>query len=317
LKLAAGWHTATLLKSRYLERLVELQLDSFAAGQAMRKRLAASPPQWTAAESAALAWVESLTRTPGAGHEAAFRALRPHWNDAQILELTLAVCYYNYLARLAAALGLTPEPTVPVGTVPAPEGAPPARVAAVSQDELVVAAEALAAAPVTELPASLGQAMRTMARVPRQASAWKDHWNAFARYSNASRELKLLVALAVSHLNSDPYSTAYQVAALERQGSTPARMAAAREAGSGLNPAERAALGFARKLTRSPAEVAPSELGGLKAVFGEEGALEIVMQACIYNFMNRFAAAMQLTPETAEAAPRLPPPAAGTDAPRP
>lgn len=61
-----------------------------------------------ARERAALAWAEALTALPSrAPDEADYEALKPHFDDAGIATLTMAVAVVNALNRLG--VGLLPE----------------------------------------------------------------------------------------------------------------------------------------------------------------------------------------------------------------
>ena len=62
------------------------------------------------AEKAVFRFAAKLTREPFAVKEADVAELRRHgWDDAAILEISLAASYFNALNRLAAALGVVPE----------------------------------------------------------------------------------------------------------------------------------------------------------------------------------------------------------------
>lgn len=63
-----------------------------------------------ARERAALGWAEALTRLPdGAPSDAAFDALRPHFDDKGVSDLSMAVAVINAWNRLGAGL-LPPLP---------------------------------------------------------------------------------------------------------------------------------------------------------------------------------------------------------------
>jgi hypothetical protein len=57
---------------------------------------------------------------------------------------------------------------------------------------------------------------------------------------------------------------------------------------------------LARRLTRCASEPAAADHRELQRVFGEKGALEVLMQTCTFNFMNRFTDGLRL-PSEAEA----------------
>ncbi len=62
-----------------------------------------------ARERAALAYTDAMTRDI-AVPDAAFAALRPHFDDRQIVELTVLVGIYNMHTRVFTALAIDPEP---------------------------------------------------------------------------------------------------------------------------------------------------------------------------------------------------------------
>jgi len=62
------------------------------------------------AEKAAYRFAAKLTREPFAVKQTDVAELRRHgWDDAAILEISLAASYFNALNRLATALGVVPE----------------------------------------------------------------------------------------------------------------------------------------------------------------------------------------------------------------
>jgi alkylhydroperoxidase family enzyme len=60
-------------------------------------------------ERAALAYADAMTRDV-AVPDAVFEALRPHFNERQIVELTVLIGTYNMHTRVFMALGIDPEP---------------------------------------------------------------------------------------------------------------------------------------------------------------------------------------------------------------
>lgn len=65
----------------------------------------------TAAEREMLDFAVKLTRTPSQMGPADLERLRSHgWDDGAILEIVHIVGYFNYINRVADALGVDPEP---------------------------------------------------------------------------------------------------------------------------------------------------------------------------------------------------------------
>ncbi|MBI1190520.1 MAG: carboxymuconolactone decarboxylase family protein [Tepidisphaera sp.] len=68
-------------------------------------------PYYTNAERAALEWTECLTRVEAKGApDAAYDALRPHFNDAQIADLSWTIAAINAWNRMG--IGFQPRPGV-------------------------------------------------------------------------------------------------------------------------------------------------------------------------------------------------------------
>ncbi len=66
-------------------------------------------PSFNARERAALAYTDAMTRDVAVPN-AVFDALRPHFNERQIVELSVLVGLYNMHTRVFTALGIDPEP---------------------------------------------------------------------------------------------------------------------------------------------------------------------------------------------------------------
>lgn len=93
---------------------------------ASSKRAGLTPEDWkalknpqaggfSAAEKAALAYTEKLTRTPGEISDADVQTLKPHFSDEQIVDLHLLAGLANLTNRFTASLGLELEfPAEPI-----------------------------------------------------------------------------------------------------------------------------------------------------------------------------------------------------------
>src|SRR5438552_300434 len=57
-------------------------------------------------EKVVIEYAETMTHTPVDVPEALFAALRQHFNEAQLVELTAAIAWENYRARFAHALAI-------------------------------------------------------------------------------------------------------------------------------------------------------------------------------------------------------------------
>lgn len=72
-------------------------------------------------EKLVLEYAEQMTRTPVQVPEALFQALRRHFDDAQLVELTAAVAWENYRARFNHALGIEAQGFAEGMVCPLPE----------------------------------------------------------------------------------------------------------------------------------------------------------------------------------------------------
>jgi AhpD family alkylhydroperoxidase len=150
-----------------------------------------------------------------------------------------------------------------------------------------VAADRKAAAPAAD-PFSLVNSQRAMNLVPDVTAAWRAYTSSTGTDAAVSREIKLHVSFAVSMANGCRYCTLHQVQGLRRLGVSPGKQLEMAKADSALTPRELTAVTFARKLTRTPAEMTDADYDKLRKEFGERGAFEILLQTCNFAFMNRF-----------------------------
>lgn len=82
----------------------DVQLAEIASGAWRESEL------FSAKEKAVLGWSDSVTHMHAARDQDAFDAMREHFTDAQIVELTYTTALWNCSNRLAEALHLTAEP---------------------------------------------------------------------------------------------------------------------------------------------------------------------------------------------------------------
>lgn len=273
-------------------------------GQIKTDNLAALPD----ADRLALSYAETLTRDVNGVGDADFRKLGAVYNDSQLVELTMTVAFFNYFTRLSEALNLPVEAwaleTAGATTAPVVKyQPPPARVALISDEEIgATNAAALAAKDTAQQRSGLGLGMansqRAMLRAPDLALAWRAYGGAVREHATTvNRETKLHVSFAVSMANGCHYCTLHQVLGLRRLGVDPAKLVAMKKDDAALDRRERTAVEFARKLTRDPAAMTDGDYEKLRSEFGEGGALEVVLQTCAFNFMNRFTDALRLPSE--------------------
>jgi alkylhydroperoxidase family enzyme len=63
-------------------------------------------PAFSEIEKLALAYADSMTRTPAEIPDSLFERLREHWNEAQLVELTATIAWENYRSRFNHAFGI-------------------------------------------------------------------------------------------------------------------------------------------------------------------------------------------------------------------
>ena len=308
LKLAMATRIAQVNRSAYgAAHLTRLLRASGSDGDAMLTRLRSNqldalPP----AQRLALRWAELQTQDIHGMSEEEFRQLRGYYSDANLVELTFTVCYFNYFTRMVEGLGLPVEPWVLDATqkpAPAPawsQDRSPARVALLSDATIDAGTGALAAARKPAPGGGLGLGMvnsqRAMMQVPALADAWRQ-FGAANGDSLVGREILLQVSFAVSMANGCRYCTIHQVVGLRRLGVDPTKLLAMEKDDTALTTREKVAVVFARKLTASPSTVSDADYATLVREFQNQGALEVLLQTCNFSFMNRFTDGLHLPSE--------------------
>ncbi len=309
LKLAMATRIAQVNGSAYgtahLTRLLRTTAEGTALLAALRdNKLATLPP----AERLALRWAELQTVDIYGMPDDEFRQMRGYYTDSEIVELTFTVSFFNYFTRMVEGLGLPVEawvldanvkPAVPAS--PARDRAP-VRVALLSDEEIKGSGTALVAAsrPAAGnggLGLGMANSQRAMFRVPALANAWREFGAANSAGSMVGRDILLQVSFAVSMANGCRYCTIHQVVGLRRLGVDPTKLLAMERGDTSLTPRELAAVVFARKVTAAPASVTDADYAALKLEFQEQGALEVLLQACNFSFMNRFTDGLRLPSE--------------------
>lgn len=97
--------------------------------------------------------------------------------------------------------------------------------------------------------------------------------------------------------NGCRYCTLHQVQGLRRLGVDIKKLVAMKKDDSALTPRELVAVQFARKLTAAPRTVTDADFAKVKTEFGEQGAMEVVLQTGAFAFMNRFTDGLRLPSE--------------------
>jgi len=252
----------------------------------------------------ALAYARNLTADAHGIKDPQFMAARQQFNDAQIIELTMVVCFLNFFVRLVQGLGVQPEAwlktTKPSLPAPVTNHLTAARVALASDDELSAGQSILdrwaPGAPGNSLGVGIPNSVRAMVHVPDIYQAWSGKQQP-PRPNSVPRSTLLQVSLAVSKLNGCRYCVLHQISGLRRQGVDVAKLVALEKSDAALNPDERAAVVFARKLTAKPSGITEADRAALAMHFPGAHAYDVLYQVCRFAFMNRFTDTLQLPSE--------------------
>ncbi|NOT49452.1 MAG: hypothetical protein HOP17_17145 [Acidobacteria bacterium] len=307
-KMAMGLRIAQTYNSPYLYAQANRWMRASRSGREMLAdwvNRAAQP----AAEKLAVDYAERLTKDIHGVTDTDFAAVRSVYNDAQIVELTMTVCFFNHFVRLAEGLNLPVETWVLDDKSPKmPEieafANPKARIALVSDKEPDAGTSALAAvkqaeaqAPQNGLGIGIANSQRAMMRVPDFQAAWRNFGSQNRQSWSIDRNIQLQISFAVSMANGCRYCTLHQVLGLRRLGVDTKKLLSMKKDDSALTPRELAAVVFARKLTVDPASISDNDFAGVKKEFGEGGAVEVILQTGNFAFMNRFTDGLRLPSE--------------------
>ncbi|MBL8149957.1 MAG: hypothetical protein JNN15_08510, partial [Blastocatellia bacterium] len=225
-KLAMGLRIAQKAHSSYVATHLQRLLRSSDKGEKLLQQLLLGKlDELSVAEQLAIEFAENLTADIAAIKDEDFKKIRQYYNDSQIVELTLVVCFFNYFDRLCEGLNLPVEqwaldnPVAKVGVEKREDYA--ARVGLISDEEIEAVGKVVTASK-EQTAGSLGlgvaNSQRAMLRVPDIAMSWRNYWSAVREYSSVSREIKLQVSFAVSMANGCRYCTLHQVLGLRKLG---------------------------------------------------------------------------------------------------
>ena len=305
-KMAMGLRITLIYQSPYLYAQANRWLRATERGQNLLKNWE-DKKSFTEAELLAIEYAEKLTNDIHGVRDADFARVRGTYNDSQIVELTMTVCFFNHFVRLVEATNLPVEEWVlndkaPKMPVVKPFEVPRARIGLVSDKELDAANLALTNAkqpqnPAQSLGVGIANSQRAMMRVPDFQAAWRDFGFQNRQNWTIDRNIQLQISFAVSMANGCRYCTLHQVQGLRRLGVDPKKLLAMKKDDSALTPRELTAVEFARKLTKQPNSVTDEDFEKLKKEFGEQGAVEVVLQTGAFAFMNRFTDGLRLPSE--------------------
>ncbi len=214
-KMAMGLRIAQVYGSAYPAIHLQRLLRASGNGQKLLAALKTdSPATLSGGEQAALRYAELLTRDINLLTDAEFQKARAFFNDSQLVELTMTTAFFNYFLRYCEGTNLPVEKWAldePVAKVVANKfEAPAARVALVSNEQIIAGSDALAAAEAqAKSPNGLGiglaNSQRAFLLVPDITKAWRAFTNTSRDYNTVSREIKLHVSFSISMLNGCRY----------------------------------------------------------------------------------------------------------------
>jgi uncharacterized peroxidase-related enzyme len=137
---------------------------------------------------------------------------------------------------------------------------------------------------------------RVMANRPEVFKNFVPLYGAIMGPGTVDRRIKELVYLACSYTNQCAYCTAAHTATGKKAGISEDEMRALQTGQDQcFSGAERAAIGYARELTRTANAAASRD--ALTGHFSQEQVVEITLIAAMANFTNRFNNGLMLQPE--------------------
>lgn len=280
----------------------------------------------SAADQAMLEFSEKLTLLPCGMAEADVAGLRRHgFTDREILSITLAAAYRNFITRVADALGVelrrgeqyTPEilhafgvteeeaRTTMYGSRLVAEETGDAAQPPVSQSSRGGASQGVCWIETSaESAAESGDGAsaclpRNLARALSLRQEAFEATLTFGRLvgmggSGLGGRLEAIVGLAVAASLQVPYMIAHHAQALRDAGASADEVRELTEnPGAGLDAKERAVARFCEKLTRLPSPMTRSDLEAVRASgFEDWELLTIVASAAFENFLGRVAAGL-------------------------
>jgi uncharacterized peroxidase-related enzyme len=137
---------------------------------------------------------------------------------------------------------------------------------------------------------------RAMAHRPEVLKNFPPLYSAVVGPGSVARRLKVMVYLACSYANTCPFCIASNLPGARKAGVTEDEIKAL-ETGNdeGFPPAEKAAIAYARELTRTAHTENSREQ--LRAHFSDEQIVEITLVVGISNLTNRFNNGLGILPE--------------------
>jgi alkylhydroperoxidase family enzyme len=306
-KMAMGIRVAQLDNSPYVAAYMEHMLRATTGGTSTLARLRSGGEAGLSQEERmALLYATAVSTNASGIEDSEYRQVRAAFDDSQMVELTLSVCFFNYFTRIANAFNLPVESWSIAFAAKPPEHvyAPPAgRVAVLDDSRLTLLSKDDASFKDAEArgQSSMGIGLphgeRIMLWCPDVPQAWWDYGKTLGPSVKTPRIFMRYTSLAVSTANACRYCTLHVLLGLRRAGVDPSKLLEMRTDDSVLTSDERSVTEFARKLTRNPEAIGDEDYRKVVGVFGSQGAADIVLQTSYFAFMNRFNDAMKTPSE--------------------
>lgn len=276
-------------------------------------------------EQAALKLTRKLTLTPHLVNEQDIAELRPHFSDAEIIDIVYTVSRYNAVNRWTASTGIPqdksfggeehgtldtptsaefsqlPSAVIPGDLAPRPEWEPRAEVEA----KLKAACNRV---PLVKLPA-IEDARKSLTIVCPGVNppAWfqaisklstaQDAWvqrQAMTREGKTPVELRILIAWVTARENRAWYSMGHARARQVASGGDESVLFSFAVLEKSVTPANAEVLRFARKLTSAPQTIVDADISRLKGTFDDYEVAELIQLICDANAFDRFTEALRL-----------------------
>jgi alkylhydroperoxidase family enzyme len=306
-KMAMGIRVAQLDNSPYVAAYLEHMLRATTGGTSTLARLrSGNEARLSEEERMALRYATEVSTNPSGIGDSDYREVRGFFDDSQMVELTLSVCFFNYFTRIANAFNLPVEDWSLAFAAKPPEHVythPAGRVAVLDDSRLTLLSKDDASFKDAEkrgqssMGIGLPHGERIMLWCPDVPQAWWDYGRVLGPSVTLPRILLRYTSLAVSTTNRCRYCTLHVLLGLKRAGVDPSKLLEMRTDDSVLSPDERSVVEFARKLTLNPEAIGDEDYRKIVDAFGSKGAADIVLQTSYFAFMNRFNDAMRTPSE--------------------
>lgn len=280
-------------------------------------------------EQAALKITRKLTLYPQLVNEQDIADLKPHFSDAEIIDIIYTVSRYNAVNRWTASTGIPQDksfggedhgtldtPTsseftqlsskvIPIDLPPRPEWEPREKVEAAIK-------AASTRTPLVQLP-TVKDARKSLTvicpgvnppvwfQAISNLSTAQDAWSqrqAMARDGKTAPELRILIAWVTARENRAWYAAGHARARHLAAGGDEALLYSFEDLEKSATPANAEVLRFARKLTSAPHTIVDADLARLKDTFDDYEVAEIIQLICDANAFDRFTETLRLPLES-------------------